>query len=199
MIQHWEENEKFPPEKYYEACITYHIVRYCEEKQMGRIFPFSISQIQEKKEGYDFGYQMDSQSLFFVQYKRPQMRMTANHSSVWMIDIGQLKTIVEGGIGACTYYALPEFYDYLEWYEGLEKTYFLNAEDLYTQIRLQKKMDQKTVFVRNDGWKLRRFEDYFSVRNIYRNVLIQAQDAYDEAIDWKILEEDFQGYFLQRF
>lgn len=199
MIQHWEENEKFPPEKYYEACITYHIVRYCEEKQMGRIFPFSISQIQEKKEGYDFGYQMDSQSLFFVQYKRPQMRMTANHSSVWMIDIGQLKTIVEGGIGACTYYALPEFYDYLEWYKGLEKTYFLNAEDLYTQIRLQKKMDQKTVFVWNDGWKLRRFEDYFSVRNIYRNVLIQAQDAYDEAIDWKILEEDFQGYFLQRF
>lgn len=49
MIQHWEENEKFPPEKYYEACITYHIVRYCEEKQMGRIFPFGISQIQEKK------------------------------------------------------------------------------------------------------------------------------------------------------
>lgn len=49
----------------YEACITYHIVRYCEEKQMGRIFPFGISQIQEKKEGYGFGYQMESQNLFF--------------------------------------------------------------------------------------------------------------------------------------
>lgn len=124
MIQYWEENEKFPPEKYYEACITYHIVRYCEEKQMGRIFPFSISQVQEKKEGYDFGYQMDSQNLFFVQYKRPQMRMTVSNSAVWMIDIGQLKTIVEAGIGAYSYYALPEFYDYREWYEGLEKRIF---------------------------------------------------------------------------
>ena len=54
----------FPPEKYYEACVTYHIVRYYEENFDERIFPFSISQIQEKREGYDFGYLRNPEQVF---------------------------------------------------------------------------------------------------------------------------------------
>ena len=50
-IQRLDRGNSFPPEKYYEACITYHILRYYEEKRIGRIFPFSISQIREKQKG----------------------------------------------------------------------------------------------------------------------------------------------------
>ena len=37
-IQRLDRGNSFPPEKYYEACITYHILRYYEEKRIGRIF-----------------------------------------------------------------------------------------------------------------------------------------------------------------
>ena len=197
MIESWNDKNVFPPEKYYEACITYHIVQYYEEKKAGRVFPFSISQVQEKRAGFDFGYQPEGRKLFFVQYKRPQMWTAQGGTLVWKVEISQLKTIVEAGIGACTYYALPGFYDYLEWYDALKKTYFLNADDLYTQIRLRKKTDQAAVFVRQDGWRLKAFEDYFSVENVLGNVLIQAADEDDEMPEWNLWKEDFQGYLLQ--
>ena len=43
------------PKKYYEACITYNII--VELNRMGKkVYPYSISQRQEKEEGFDFGY-----------------------------------------------------------------------------------------------------------------------------------------------
>lgn len=118
-IQRLDRGNSFPPEKYYEACITYHILRYYEEKRIGRIFPFSISQIREKTEGYDFGYYLEDKEYFFIQYKRPYYG-----SSAWQINIGQLNTIVENGIGKITYYAFPDFHNIFEWYTGLENTFF---------------------------------------------------------------------------
>ena len=48
-IQRLDRGNSFPPEKYYEACITYHILRYYEEKRIGRIFPFSNQSDTGKK------------------------------------------------------------------------------------------------------------------------------------------------------
>ena len=44
-----------PPERYYEACITHHLVRLAEMRGR-RLYPFSISQLREKACGFDFGY-----------------------------------------------------------------------------------------------------------------------------------------------
>lgn len=192
-IQRLDRGNSFPPEKYYEAFITYHILRYYEEKRIGRIFPFSISQIREKTEGYDFGYYLEDKEYFFIQYKRPYYG-----SSAWQINIGQLNTIVENGIGEITYYAFPDFHNIFEWYTGLENTFFLSAVDLATQIRLKKMKGSETVQVKKKEWRLKRFDDYFTGKTVYGNLLAERTEEFGEKIDLSFLQDDFQGYMLQR-
>ena len=192
-IHRLEVGNRFPPEKYYEACITYHILRYYEENGIGRIFPFSISQIQEKTEGYDFGYRVENEECFFIQYKRPY-----HGSSAWQINIRQLKRIMENGIGEITYYAFPDFYDIFEWYTGLENTFFLNADDLASQIRMKKWKESETVLIKKKEWKLKRFDDYFSGKTVYGNILAERKKEYEEKMDLSFMQDDYQGYLLQR-
>ena len=63
--------KKAQPEKYYEACITYNIIK--ELNRIGKkVYPYSISQRDEKEEGYDFGYHV-SENSFLIQYKSPNI------------------------------------------------------------------------------------------------------------------------------
>ena len=189
----------FLPEKYYEACITYHIVRYWEENYGERIYPFSISQIQEKEKGYDFGYRGNPEKVFYIQYKRPEPISLDWEGGTWRVDIQQLETIIQRNIGGCTYYAFPGFYDAAEWYQGLEKTCFLSADDLFTQLRLMRKLTQKTAVIRKQNWKLRKFQDYFYPGNDYRNAL--AWEICPEGYLKDLLnlpEGEFLGYGIQR-
>ncbi len=192
-IHRFDPRNSFPPEKYYEACITYHILRYFEEVGIGRIFPFSISQIRENTEGYDFGYYLEDQGRFFIQYKRPYYG-----SSVWQIDIRQLKTIIKNGIEKITYYAFPDFHDIFEWYTGLENTFFLSAADLATQIRLKKMKGFETVQINKREWRLKRFDDYFSRKTVYGNILAERSEENGKKIDLSSLQNDSQGYKLQK-
>lgn len=192
--------DNFLPEKYYEACVTYHIVRYWEENYAERIYPFSISQIREKEEGYDFGYQLDFERVFYIQYKRPNRIGLENDAWTWSVDVRQLETIIQRNIGSCTYYAFPGFYDVFEWYQGLEKTYFLSANDLFTQLRLMKKLAQKTVVIREQNWKLRKFQAYFNPENNYYNIL--ACEIHQGGYLGDILnlqEGEFWGYAVQKY
>lgn len=191
--------DRLPPEKYYEACITYHIVRYYKEKHIGDIFPFSISQLEEQEKGYDFGYRFDGDRAFYIQYKRPDKLAADNRALTWTVKISQLQTIIENGIGDCTYYAFPGFFDFSEWYRGLEKTYFLNADDLFTQLRLMKKTRHQTAVISANSWRLRLFEDYFAKSNVYKNVLLGNREVQpvSNAV-FRAFEEDFVGYILQR-
>lgn len=189
--------EGYPPEKYYEACITYHIVRYFFEKQGKQIYPFSISQIKEKDEGYDFGYMNMSEQVFFVQYKRPAWATMPDGRMSWEVDIEQLRTVLGCGIGCQAYYALPAFVDFSEWYSGLERTYFINAEELYTLLRLQGRMGQKTAMIREATWKMKKFEGYFTEQCGYKNILAEDIIEIESAIsNLTVLEDSFTGFLL---
>lgn len=126
-----------PPEKYYEACITYHLVRRFELIYNRRLYPFSISQIQEKKLGFDFGYELSAGNLFLVQFKRPYVK--DNGKIKWNIEKEQAEILAKQSAKA--YYALPTFLDGKEWYEGLDKTFFVPAGIIYTWV-CNKKADQ---------------------------------------------------------
>lgn len=194
---HNTQADRLPPEKYYEACITYHIVNYYREKHIGDIFPFSISQSEEHEKGYDFEYRLDSERIFYIQYKRPDRLAADNHALTWTVNICQLLTIIENGLGDRAYYALPGFFDFREWYSGLEKTYFLNADDLYTQLRLMRKTKQQTAIVSAKSWRLKSFEDYFAKQNAYKNILLrESTEEQEQNAVPGILGEDFTGYML---
>ena len=189
----------FPPEKYYEACVTYHIVRYYEENFDERIFPFSISQIQERREGYDFGYLRNPEQVFYIQYKRPDVSGLSYDGYVWRVDIEQLETIIRRHIGHCTYYAFPGFCHISEWYQGLEKTWFLSADDLFTQLRLRKKLTQKSVVVRAKNWRLKSFEAYFSRNPSYDNVMVCESCPDGSLQDMpELMDGAFWGYAVQK-
>lgn len=126
-----------PPEKYYEACITYHLVRRFELVYNRRLYPFSISQIREKKLGFDFGYELSAGSLFLVQFKRPYVK--DNGKIKWNIEKEQAEVLVRQSVR--TYYALPAFLNRKDWYEGLDKTFFVPAGSVYTWM-LSKKAEQ---------------------------------------------------------
>ncbi|MEC0348265.1 hypothetical protein [Bacillus subtilis] len=137
---------KIPPEKYYEACITYHLVNYFEFTLEKKIYPFSISQIEEKKEGYDFGYKMSEKS-FFIQHKRPY-KVIPKDTYHWKIEIEQLKTINRKANNINTYYALPSFGDSMGWYEALDNTFFVNSRSLEYQIKqINRGRNIKTTFI----------------------------------------------------
>ena len=185
------------PEKYYETCITCHIVRYFEQSRIGKIYPFTISQVQEKSYGYDFAYPLGNGHIFYIQFKRPNGLSVENSMMAWSVEMVQLETIIKNGIGSCTYYALPEFDDIFEWYSGLEKTCFISADDLYTQIRLKRKIRQHAVLINSKKWRLKRFGDYFPQEISFRNVL--ATDESEEPCDrkMKIPGENFRGFYLE--
>lgn len=120
-----------PPEKYYEACVTYHLVRYFERIYNRRLYPFSISQIWEKKLGFDFGYELSKGNVFLVQFKRPYVK--ENGKIKWKIEKEQAEVLVRQSARA--YYALPAFLNGKDWYEGLDKTFFVPAGSVYTWMR----------------------------------------------------------------
>ena len=115
-----------PPEKYYEACITYHLVCYglgCGKK----LYPFSITQVQEKERGFDFGYADSGGQAFLIQYKRPLLTQKGGYA--WRVERGQLRALLSCGMPA--FYALPAFSDVGGWYDALEKTCFLPASAVW--------------------------------------------------------------------
>lgn len=53
------------PEKFYESCLTYNIIQYFDEVLEQKVYPFSISQLEEKSAGYDYGYEVSNKSFLF--------------------------------------------------------------------------------------------------------------------------------------
>lgn len=86
--------KKAQPEKYYEACITYNIIM--ELKRIGKtVYPYSISQREEKDEGYDFGYHISEKS-FLIQFKSPYKFKEIKNGEIiyrWKINRAQLDVL----------------------------------------------------------------------------------------------------------
>jgi hypothetical protein len=135
----------FPPEKYFEACITYHLVNDFKERFDKRVFPFSISQIEEKSKGYDFGYTFSNES-FFIQYKRPLAYDTDTSIYSWQISREQLSIINHQNYALKTYYALPAFVNTKQWYEALEHTYFVIAPKLEDYLNKKKRTKTNNIY-----------------------------------------------------
>lgn len=127
-----------PPEKYYEACITHHLVRYYEMLYEKRLFPLSISQVRERELGFDFGYRA-SGALFFVQYKRPALIRDGMYA--WCIGLEQLRILTR--LPCPAFYALPAFLSESDWYDGLERTHFIPARQMAFYLR--NRASQKTA------------------------------------------------------
>lgn len=122
------------PEKFYEACVTCNIITYFKEKRDEIIYPFAVSQVREREEGYDFGYNMNDR-MFLLQYKRPKK---CEKMYRWDIDVDQLDVIVNNQYGDLTYYALPMFDEYRLWYKALEPSNikFIDAITLKKYLEL---------------------------------------------------------------
>lgn len=133
----------FPPEKYYEACITYNLVELFRNQKNLSIFPFSISQREEKLKGFDFGYRNRLVDMFLVQYKRPNPNSEDPYN--WQIDLAQLNTLVKSDSGNMTYYGLPAFTSLWQWYAALNNTFFVRATELKSRLELTKMTGEKTL------------------------------------------------------
>lgn len=144
------------PEKYYEACITYHLVTYFENILDKKLYPFSISQIQEKDLGYDFGYEA-IEFLFFIQFKRPLLNINSN-KIYWKIESEQLSTINSQSSNFDTYYCLPNFTDSFDWYKADEKTFFVSSIKLSNLLK-KSISDKKSVVLHSDKIKLDTWEN----------------------------------------
>ena len=179
------------PEKYYEACVTYNIISYFHEKRDEIIYPFSISQVKEKKEGYDFGYEGNNK-IFLLQYKRPRQLRDDCYS--WEIDKDQLEVIINNSYGNLTYYALPSFDDYKLWYEALCETN-MKFVDALTVQRYLDKTGRKSINSNWDGLKCweQVVDELFGV-NSYKSALeVETQNCREELL--RILEmEGVIGY-----
>ena len=124
---------QIPPEKYYEACITYHLVQYFETHYGKKLYPFSITQVREKDHGFDFGYHTGDGRLFLGQYKRPSRNSQGRYA--WQINQAQLETL--SALRLPTFYILPAFHCVRSWYEGLEQTYFLPVRLVHAWVAAQ--------------------------------------------------------------
>ena len=184
-----------PPEKYYEACITYHLVRYFEQVYSRRLYPFSISQIREKKLGFDFGYELSEGNLFLVQFKRPYVM--GNGRIKWQIEKEQAEILAKQP--AKVYYALPAFLGGKEWYEGLDKTFFVPAGIVYTWVR-SKKVEQsawlneeKRIISVSDS----SFHDFFGrdLKNALRAEINYAEEDFLKQIN-EAVEDQICGYWI---
>lgn len=157
---------KTPPEKYYEACITYNLVTEFYIKYDIKLYPFSISQIEENDKGYDFGYELSNDS-FFIQYKKPSDLYDVNSKKFsWKINNEQLNIINRNDIGLKTYYALPGFVSTNKWYEGLDLTYFI--ESIKLKHVLKNKENQITATIYSTNTSLRTWDYYFDSK--YKNL-----------------------------
>ncbi|MBS6316265.1 MAG: hypothetical protein KH444_12045 [Ruminococcus sp.] len=173
--------KKAQPEKYYEACITYNIIK--ELNRIGKkVYPYSISQRDEKEEGYDFGYHV-SENSFLIQYKSPNILKEIKDGEkiyTWEIDREQLDTLNKHNGGIPTYYALPAFDNIFDWYSGIQKTYFIDSKRLATSFDRQ----TKTSVVRSDCKALKTW-DYLMEK--FR------EETYDYAIHVAQQEIDLFG------
>ncbi|PED16879.1 hypothetical protein [Bacillus toyonensis] len=173
---------KIQPEKYYEACITHHLVNYFQFTLDKKIYPFSISQIEEKLEGYDFGYEI-SEKAFFIQYKRPY-RVIPEDTYYWKIDIEQLQTINSKVDGINTYYALPSFGDSAGWYEALENTFFINALSLETQIKkISRGKNVKTISINSEKIRLDNWKKMSRIFTTHLNNVVMTKIDVNEDFD----------------
>lgn len=139
------------PEKYYETCITCNIINYFKENRGEIVYPFSVSSVREREEGYDFGYGISNQ-IFLLQYKRPKK---IGNGYRWDIDNEQLDVIINNMYGNVTYYALPQFEDYKLWYDALndDNTRFV---DVGTLKKYMEKTGRKSINSTCDvlkGWE----------------------------------------------
>jgi len=180
---------KIPPEKYYEACITHHLVNEFDTQLDIKLYPFSISQIEENDRGFDFGYEFDSYS-FFIQYKKPHMHEIETKKTAWKINIDQLKTIRSNDIGLRTFYVLPGFTNTSEWYDGLDQSYFVDAARLYNH-NIGKLM-QKTTTLNSDSEILRHWSYYFNI-----NIRKQSNTALRKSTGYKLTSTDIIEYINQ--
>lgn len=175
-----------PPEKYYEACLTYHFVRQFE--LIGRkLYPFSISQKKEKDKGYDFGYS-SLQDVFLIQYKRPYKIKVYPDKYTWLIDRKQLHTINGHLFSGYTYYALPMFDSKNDWYHGLDKTVFVPAPRLEKYLESNKR-DSETNIIESDNPILKPWDFY--MRKFKRSVDSQSifvKDKIEYFTDENILD-----------
>ena len=191
-----------PPEKYYEACLTYHFVRQFE--MIGRkLYPFSISQKKEKERGYDFGYS-NLQDVFLIQYKRPYKIKVYPDKYTWLIDRKQLHTINGHLFSGYTYYALPMFDSENDWYLGLDKTVFVPAPRLEKYFDSNKR-DTASNILESDSPILKPWDFYmrkFKRSVDSQNILVKDKIKYysdKNVLDmWDIEESSLWAYEVRR-
>ena len=140
----------FPPEKYYEACITYNLIELFRNQKNLLVFPFSISQREEKLKGFDFGYNNSLVDMFLIQYKRPTPNSEDGYK--WKIDLAQLNTLIKSDYLYKTYYCLPAFTSIWQWYTALDNTFFVRAAELKnrletTEVTGEKSLTEDAVFL----------------------------------------------------
>ncbi|MEB4858343.1 hypothetical protein [Priestia megaterium] len=178
---------KIQPEKFYEACITHHLVTHFEMILDKKIYPFSISQIEEKNEGYDFGYKISNKS-FFIQYKRPYISLPQGVYN-WKIELEQLTTINSKNYNINTYYALPAFGDSLGWYTALNNTFFINAINLENQIKkINFKREVKSTTINKEKIKL---DSWKEIKHKFATTL---NTALKEPLETNLKVEDIFDY-----
>lgn len=119
-----------PPERYYEACITHHLVRLAEMRGR-RLYPFSISQLREKACGFDFGYACRHGAVFLAQYKCPGRAA----DGIWRWEINEAQFWALASWRVPVYYVLPAFSAVQDWYDGLDRTSFLPVDVMRDWVR----------------------------------------------------------------
>lgn len=184
----------FPPEKYYEACITHHLVNEFKERYDRLLYPFSISQIEENSKGFDFGYTFSSKS-FYIQYKRPFSFEVVDSKCSWQIDKTQLSVINSQSYALQTYYALPAFINTNLWFSGIDNTYFIESNRLAFSLKQnQNKKETKTNIVHSSLKSLRIWSDFSSrFSSTLQNTIVQEQQEFNfqEIINYaKILDQN---------
>lgn len=183
----------FPPEKYYEACITYHLVNNFKQIFNKRLYPFSISQIEENGKGFDFGYVFSRES-FYIQYKRPFSFETVDSLYSWQIERKQLNVINSQPYALNTYYALPAFVDMNQWFEGLDNTYFVDAPKLGNYLN-QHRENAKTSIIHSNLNMLKTWSEFSrKFATIPRNAVAHTEQQgvnFQEIITYtKALEQE---------
>lgn len=152
------------PEKFYEACVTCNIINYFAEKRAEKVFPFSVSPVQEKTEGYDFAYEIKD-TIFMLQFKRPYKNMNGYR---WEININQLNVIVKNAYSPVVYYALPQFGDYKLWYQALnyENMKFIDAASLQKYLVETGKKSINSSYEKLKNWDQVIYELFLSLIHI---------------------------------
>ncbi|ARU60802.1 hypothetical protein CBW65_06625 [Tumebacillus avium] len=164
----------FPPEKYYEACITHHLVNEFKERYNKRLYPFSISQIEESSKGFDFGYVLSGRS-FYIQYKRPFAYVATQSLYSWQICRNQLSVINSQQHVLRTYYALPAFVGTGQWFEGLDHTYFVTASKLAGYLERHREKTKTSII--HSNLKMLKPWSHFSSQFVSppRNAIAQSE------------------------